>query len=327
MNAKKFSEAMSELDAKYVDEAINYKRKTKKPVWAKWGAVAACLCLVLSGGFLYQAENRYPMKEVASTNNGDSAEIYTLPHWEDMEIYNQYPQIIINELEYQANWGEVSASQLGVELGKITAYGWDEYANIAGEDAIRYCNAAIYEIQNISAQCAVAVQYEGTSAYYAAVNNFYHPDTLGEFIEDINLKDTLIVNWASYEYHKPISKDTEVRFENVDISKVFDLLLSNGEAVNEYSDFDNEQPEELLDICVSVPILGYENISLSVREEGYIITNILSTGKKFFVGEENTQAFVDYVLKECSGYEVVYTLDPDEVGMPHPLSAEAGNTG
>lgn len=45
------------------------------------------------------------------------------------------------------------------------------------------------------------------------------------------------------------------------------------------------------------------------------------------MGEENTQAFVDYVLKECSGYEVVYTLDPDEVGMPHPLSAEAGNTG
>ena len=61
MNAKKFSEAMSELDAKYVDEAINYKRKTKKPIWAKWGAIAACLCLVLSGGFLYQAENRYPM--------------------------------------------------------------------------------------------------------------------------------------------------------------------------------------------------------------------------------------------------------------------------
>ena len=143
------------------------------------------------------AENRYPMKEVASTNNGDSAEIYTLPHWEDMEIYNQYPQIIINELEYQANWGEVSASQLGGKFGNITAYGWDEYANTAGEDAARHCSAAIYEIQNISAQCAVAVQYEGTSAYYAAVNNFYHPDTLGEFIEDINLKDTLIVNWAS----------------------------------------------------------------------------------------------------------------------------------
>ncbi len=51
------------------------------------------------------------------------------------------------------------------------------------------------------------------------------------------------------------------------------MLLSNTEAVNEYSDLDHEQPEEVLDICISVPILGYKNISLSVCEDGYIITN------------------------------------------------------
>ena len=32
MNAKKFSDAMSELDTKYVDEALNYKKKAKKPI-------------------------------------------------------------------------------------------------------------------------------------------------------------------------------------------------------------------------------------------------------------------------------------------------------
>ena len=37
MNAKKFSDAMSELDTKYVDEALNYKTKMKKPIWIKWG--------------------------------------------------------------------------------------------------------------------------------------------------------------------------------------------------------------------------------------------------------------------------------------------------
>lgn len=36
MNSKKFSEAMSELDTKYVDEAISYKKKTKKPILVKW---------------------------------------------------------------------------------------------------------------------------------------------------------------------------------------------------------------------------------------------------------------------------------------------------
>lgn len=48
MNAKKISDAMSELDTKYVDEALSYKKKAKKPVWIKWGAMAACLCLVVA---------------------------------------------------------------------------------------------------------------------------------------------------------------------------------------------------------------------------------------------------------------------------------------
>lgn len=50
MNSKKFSEAMSELDTKYVDEAINYKKKAKKTGWIKWGAVAACLAIMAYAG-------------------------------------------------------------------------------------------------------------------------------------------------------------------------------------------------------------------------------------------------------------------------------------
>ncbi len=52
MNSKIFSEAMGELDNKYVDEALNYKR-TKKPVGVKLGAIAACLAVVIAiGGIL-----------------------------------------------------------------------------------------------------------------------------------------------------------------------------------------------------------------------------------------------------------------------------------
>lgn len=47
MNAKKFSDAMSELDTKYVDEALSYKKKDKMPIWVKWGAIVACLCLMI----------------------------------------------------------------------------------------------------------------------------------------------------------------------------------------------------------------------------------------------------------------------------------------
>lgn len=43
MNSKQFSEAMGELDNKYIDEAVRYKKRTKKSVWAKWGAIAAAI--------------------------------------------------------------------------------------------------------------------------------------------------------------------------------------------------------------------------------------------------------------------------------------------
>ena len=51
MNTKKFSDVMSELNTKYVDEALNFKKNVKKTVWIKWGAMVACLCLIVAGVF------------------------------------------------------------------------------------------------------------------------------------------------------------------------------------------------------------------------------------------------------------------------------------
>ncbi|MEY8518680.1 hypothetical protein AALC25_17635 [Lachnospiraceae bacterium 29-84] len=58
MNSKKFSEAMGEIDDKYVEEAIRY-RATKKAKglsskWIKRGAIAACLCVALVAGVLFK---------------------------------------------------------------------------------------------------------------------------------------------------------------------------------------------------------------------------------------------------------------------------------
>ena len=45
MNAKLFSEAMSEVNDKYYEEAENYH--CKKHGWVKWSAMAACLTVML----------------------------------------------------------------------------------------------------------------------------------------------------------------------------------------------------------------------------------------------------------------------------------------
>lgn len=48
MNTKKFSDAMSELDSKYIYETLNYKKRFKKHLWIKWGTIAASLLLVFT---------------------------------------------------------------------------------------------------------------------------------------------------------------------------------------------------------------------------------------------------------------------------------------
>jgi len=49
MNAKKFSEALGNVRDDFVSEATIYRRSSKNLGWVKWGAVAACLCLVAAG--------------------------------------------------------------------------------------------------------------------------------------------------------------------------------------------------------------------------------------------------------------------------------------
>ena len=72
MNSKKFSEAMSELDSKYVDEALNYKKNAKKPVWAKWGAIAACFVMVAVLGVGAFQSGLFGNKiDIATLDNGN----------------------------------------------------------------------------------------------------------------------------------------------------------------------------------------------------------------------------------------------------------------
>lgn len=72
MNAKKFSDAMSELDTKYVDEALNYKKKAKKPGWVKWGAMAVCFAVIaVLGVGVFQSGLFGNKTDIATLGNGN----------------------------------------------------------------------------------------------------------------------------------------------------------------------------------------------------------------------------------------------------------------
>ena len=319
MNKKElFSRAMGELDDKYIDEAIRYRKK--KTRWIPVAAAAACICLVAGGaaGIWYKNEHPWPVKTTVISSDSEpyvSTEIAIVPHWEDMAIYEQFYDIELNGISYSARRVIVPADRLGESLGTITAHGWDEYAELDGQDANRYINADIFAITKINPDCAVAVRYEGHDTVYACVNSRYRPETLGQFIEDLNLLEEISFGMVYYEWRSPSGRRATIRFDDVDDQIIKDHLLTELDAENVYDESRlHEMPRKIMGASVNIPLLGYQNISLSVQEDGYIKTNILDTGKLFYIGEDKTQAFVDYVTEHCEGYEpvTVYTNRTEE---------------
>lgn len=77
MNTKKFSDAMNELDTKYIDEAINYKKKGQKTIWIKWGSMAACLLIIIGCVFMVQRSNND--MTVISRYDTDFSGVYAAP--------------------------------------------------------------------------------------------------------------------------------------------------------------------------------------------------------------------------------------------------------
>lgn len=326
MKKETFSRAMGKLDDKYIQEAVQYKKK--KVRWIPIAAAAACLCLIVGGGLWYRAEHPWPIKATVTSSDSApvvSAEVAIIPRWEDMAIYEQFYDIEFNDISYSARRGVVPADRVGELLGTVTARGWDEYADIAGEDANRYIDAEIFAITKINPECAVAVRYEGIDTVYACVNSYYRPATLGQFIEDLNLREEVSFGTVYYEWHSPSGRHANIQFDDVDDQVIWDMLLTETDAENVYDESKlHEMPRRIMGASVDIPLLGYQNISLSVAEEGCIKTNILDTGKMFCIGEELTQAFVDYVTEHCEGYEpvTVYTnlAEEPEAWTPGPDS-------
>ena len=47
MKEMRILNALEQVDEKYIEDAAPLKQKSKKPVWVRWVAVAACLCLAV----------------------------------------------------------------------------------------------------------------------------------------------------------------------------------------------------------------------------------------------------------------------------------------
>lgn len=287
-----------------------------------WLSAAACICLLAAGAFAalrltgpfghHTNLSQWPTKEIVvatkTTTEATTEAIAIIPRWEEQPINCQFGEVEYHSARYTTRAASIAAEHIGSMLGTAVLSGYDIY-----EDASYTANASLYTIKTISEECAIALQFDGHEEYYVYANMFYRPDTLGEFIDALSLRDHLSTGSVSYHYWKdPVNHTgyTTVEFTGLQTDVVWDMLLSDPTLKNE--NYDTDWHISAMSISVSVPLLGYENISIGLTEEGYLTTNILDSRKVFFIGPEKVALFMDYVKETCTGHEIVYRYETEE---------------
>lgn len=348
MKRENISDIISDMDDSFIEEAADVKQKNKRIF--RYMSAAACLALAVIAGVLLSRSGFVPSPTVGTQTTRESGmgdknvpEIATSPaiqyeeeteiafisQWDDRTTGEKYTSLMLNGVEYSTMNTVISEDYIGSFVTDSAVTGYDIYS-----DKTYSVASETYSIKNISTDCAVAVKIGDENAYYVYVNVWYEPDTLGDFITDLDLKNTVVFRKAyidKYEYTKLSTEHTQRVYADFDDSVIWDMLADVSEAENtEYN-----QPYDRISVETDLPVLGYKNISFAVTPDGYIITNILNTQKCFFIGTQKYEAFAEYLevnipFKE---YNTVYELNRDgavpgkgeEVTTPPYIPEETAN--
>ena len=254
-------------------------------------------------------KDKWIIKEV-KTDKKNESETAEIPKWDEMPISQQFGEVDYNNGKYTSRISKISKEDVTKNIGNTTLTGYDTYTKTSYSK-----KGDLYSIKGINENSAIAVKFEGNSEYYVYVNSNYRPKTLGEFVEALNLKENISFGTIYYNYwDKGANENINVEFYNVDNEMIWQKLFSNLNLENVYSDNDkyiSDNFSESIDISVNIPILGYEKISISLTDKGYLLTNILDTGKGFYIGKDKVQEFLDYIKKNYDGYKIVQIEESD----------------
>lgn len=301
MNSEKLYESMNAINDKVLETSELAPVKNKKRIWMKWTAIAACLCVTVLGtiGLLNRSnEPSWPIKEVPY-NPESSGDIAQVPKWEEMLVSQKFSELIWIQGTYSSRASSVEERKIAEKLEDVVLCGTDY--NTKKEYS---AEAEVYTIAGVSSECAVAVKFVDQEGYWVYVNPYYQPETLGHLIDALDLQENMAVGSVWYSYEKKSGSIAKVEFTGLDVSTVFDILLQDT-TVPFVSDYNFTVLVGEMSISINIPLLGYENISLSVTQDGYLTTNMLDTGKAFYIGENAVNEFMDYVFEHCEGYEIV----------------------
>lgn len=329
MNSRDLLKAIGDIDDKYLIEETDIEERNRiasnkmvnimKNLKLKYIFAPICVIVIAVIG-IYKSDmftskpditiskkDNWIIKEVQIDESSSSENIAIVPKWDEMSICQQFYEVVYNSNSYSSRITKISNDNILEKIGDATLTGYDTYSETTYSK-----KAELYSIKDIADKCAIAVKFEGDNDYYVYVNSYYRPTTLGEFMRDLNLEEITFFGTIYYNYWDEDSQENiNVEFYGVDNKIIWQKLFNNKNLENIYSDNDtakytSERFSQSISISVDIPLLGYKNISVSLTDKGYLLTNILDTGKGFYIGEDKVQEFLNYIKENYDGYKIVY---------------------
>jgi hypothetical protein len=233
-----------------------------------------------------------------------------MPIWQQFPAFERtIPVGYDGEMHYTVRDRNIDKTMVEEYLEEVNLHGYDIYTETAYDTV-----GKVYRIKGINPVCAVALQYPDRSDFFPAVNFGYKPHTLGEFITDLNLREHLRVGTVYHSYRDADGTIHDQEYAGLTVEKVWEMLLGDNTLRNEYNEKDwQAQWNTKISIRIDMPLLGYENISISLSEDGYLRTNLLDTEKAFHIGADKVADFMAYVRTHCRLQETLIPLPNGDV--------------
>ena len=176
MKKEKFCELLSDINEKYVLEARTDRRTAKQPMWIRWGAVAACLCLIMVGASLWKNGGSLGNW---SEKNGDQREdpvvasVAVLPA--GAELVNVADATVVSVSETEARTLESLGAYIPDTLPEGCRYGKAGYYETTMKDGTRYHMLRVtYECGAISVPVSSPENGDGNEAEQGASEMLGH---------------------------------------------------------------------------------------------------------------------------------------------------------
>lgn len=345
MKNKRLIDAVGMIDDKMLLEAQPDEEKTHNRYVTgsviKWVSLAACICIIAGIGVFALVLNKGEQGDFKSSHinsnstnresdtlwfeekyvylSGENEEALStrIPKWNEMTIDEQYGSMKLDTVielyqidmshEYSSNCHEIAKSELGEMIGTASVSGYDVYEE---KDYSMY--VPLYEIKTIAPQCAVAAELS-EGRYYVYINPYYKPQTLEQFITDLSLKENISFGGASIRYNDADTNNPEtiVFEESISVDEVWNILMTDTD-ITAVDDYDSQIFVATITLSVNIEKLGYENISLGMTQDDFLITNILASGKGFKLRDSADEALFSLLVNNYKGYKLVY-VEPDEL--------------